>query len=161
AARTMRFGPVVLGRATKHPSLGGAARIMPADAEPWIELREFDHCETSPLAFRAMVALLDTWTGDDQTEAINYADRLLSHWPDAVRLAPWSWCKAAAKGAVLPTWRLVRALQLTTRHLSKGTVNLAQLAHRAKLDHITELDIPSYSQFQELSFLYHRPITFP
>ena len=60
-----------------------------------------------------------------------------------------------------PTWPLVRALQLTTDHLSKGTVNLAQLAHHAKLDHITELEIPAYSDFQELSFLYHRPETFP
>ena len=60
-----------------------------------------------------------------------------------------------------PSWLLVRALQLTTDHLSKGTVNLAHLAQHAKLDLITELEIPSYSDFQELSFLYHRPDAFP
>jgi len=108
-----------------------------------------------------MVALLDTWPGADQAAAIEYADRLLNEWPDAVRIAPWSWCKAASKGTVQPSWQLVRALQLTTNHLSKGTVSLARLAHHAKLDHITELEIPLYSDFQEISFLYHRPETFP
>jgi Ran GTPase-activating protein (RanGAP) involved in mRNA processing and transport len=134
---------------------------MPADTEYWIELTEFDHCEPSALAFRAIVALLDTWPADDQAAAIGYADKLLSKWPDSVRLAPWSWCKAASKGAVQPTWQLVRALQLTTNHLSKGTVNLVRLAHHASLEHITELEVPFYSDFQELSFLYHRPEAFP
>jgi hypothetical protein len=85
---------------------------MPVDNEQWTELTEFDHCAPSPLAFRAMVALLDTWAGDDQAAAINYADALLSRWSDAVRLAPWSWCKAAARRAVPPTWPLVSALYL-------------------------------------------------
>ena len=134
---------------------------MPVDNEQWTELTEFDHCSPSPLAFRAIVALLDTWAGDDQAAAINYANALLTRWPDAVRLAPWSWCKAAARGAVPPSWPLARDLQLTTDHLSKGTVNLALLAQHAKLDHITELKIPAYSDFQELSFLYHRPEAFP
>ncbi len=107
------------------------------------------------------MALLDTWPGDDQAEAINHAAALLSGWPDAARRAPWSWCKAAARGAVLPTWPLVRTLQLTADHLSKGTVDLARLARRVRLDHITELEIPPYSDFQELSFLYHRPDAFP
>jgi hypothetical protein len=134
---------------------------MPVDREQWTELTEFEHCAPGLLAFRALVALLDTWAGDDRAAAINHAESLLSNWPDAVRRAPWSWCKAAAKGAVPPTWPLVRALQLTTEHLSKGTVNLALLARHAKLDHITELEIPPYSDFQELSFLYHRPDAFP
>ena len=134
---------------------------MPADAQHWNELAEFEQCEPSPLAFRAMVALLDTWAGDDQAAAIAYADKLLAGWPDAVRLAPWSWCKAAARGDVPPTWHLARTLQLATPHLTKGTVDLAKLAHHAKLDHITELEIPPYSDFQELSFLYHRPDAFP
>jgi Ran GTPase-activating protein (RanGAP) involved in mRNA processing and transport len=134
---------------------------MPADTAHWLELKEFDQCEPSALAFRALVALLDTWSAEDQAAAIEYADKLLSKWPDAVRLAPWSWCKAASKGAVLPTWPLVRALQLTPNHLSKGTVDLARLARHAKLEHITELEIPFYSDFQELSFLYHHPETFP
>jgi Leucine-rich repeat (LRR) protein len=134
---------------------------MPADTEHWIELTEFDHCEPSALAFRALVALLDTWQADNQAAGIEYADKLLSKWPDAVRLAPWSWCKAASKGAVQPTWQLVRALQLKADHLSKGAVNLARLAHHANLTHITELEVPFYSDFQELSFLYHRPEAFP
>jgi hypothetical protein len=134
---------------------------MPADTARWFELKEFAHCEPSALAFRALVALLDTWPADDQAEAISYADELLSTWPDDVRLAPWSWCKAAAKGAVPPTWPLVRALQLQCSHLTKGTVNLARLAHRVSLEHITVLEVPSYPDFQELSFLYHRPETFP
>jgi hypothetical protein len=62
---------------------------------------------------------------------------------------------------VPPTWPLARALQLQPHHLTKGTVNLARLAHRASLAHITELDVPLYSDFQEISFLYHRPETFP
>ncbi|QEH34449.1 Leucine Rich repeats (2 copies) [Aquisphaera giovannonii] len=134
---------------------------MPAEADPWSELREFDLCEPSPLAFRAIVALLDTWTGGDRAGAIEYAGRLLSRWPDAVRLAPWSWCKAATKGAVPPTWRLARALQLESGHLIKGTIDLARLARRADLDHITELEIPRYSESPDLSLLHHRPQTFP
>jgi hypothetical protein len=134
---------------------------MPPDTAPWRELTEFAECEPSALAFRALVALLDTWPADDQAAAIAYADQLLSRWPDGVRLAPWSWCKAASAGAVPPTWPLARALQLKPHHLTKGTVNLARLAHRASLGHITELDVPLYSDFQEISFLYHRPETFP
>src|SRR5262245_51729205 len=134
---------------------------MPPDTAPWRELKEFAQCEPSPLAFRALVALLDIWPAEDQAAAIRYADEFLRTWPDGVRRAPWSWCKAASTGAVPPTWPLVRALQLNTHHLSKGTVDLARLARRASLEHITELDIPLYSDFQELSFLYHRPETFP
>jgi hypothetical protein len=134
---------------------------MPPDTTLWRELTEFAHCESSVLAFRAMVALLDTWPAADQAAAIAYADQLLSKWPEGVRLAPWSSCKAASAGVVPPTWPLVRALQLNPHHLTKGTVNLARLAHRASLEHITELEVPLYSDFQELSFLYHRPETFP
>jgi Ran GTPase-activating protein (RanGAP) involved in mRNA processing and transport len=133
---------------------------MPNSAH-WNELTEFEHCEPSEVAFRALIALLDTWPGDDQAFAIEHAETFLGTWPDAARVAPWSWCKAASKGSVLPTWRLVRALQLRSNHLSKGTVNLARLAHYADLQHITELEVPSYSNFQELSFVYHRPETFP
>src|SRR5215831_6501767 len=133
---------------------------MAADTAHLLELTEFAHCEPSALAFRALAALLDTWPGDDQAAAIAYADNLLSTWPDAVRLAPWSWCKAAATGAVPPTWPLVRALQLRSSHLTKGTVDLARVAHHASLEQITVLQVPFYSGFQELSFLYHRPEAF-
>ena len=40
--------------------------------------------------------------------------------------ASWSWCKAAARGDVLPTWHLARTLQLATTHLTKGTVEIAR-----------------------------------
>ena len=106
---------------------------MSADTAHWIELTEFAHYEPSALAFRALVALLDTWPADEQAAAIEYADKFLSKLPNAVRLAPWSWCTAASKGAVPPTWPLVRALKLTADHLTKGTVNLARLAHYASL----------------------------
>ena len=65
------------------------ANHMPADNQHWTELTEFDRCKPSALAFRAVVALLDTWPADDQAAAIEYADKLLTRWPDAVRLAPW------------------------------------------------------------------------
>lgn len=127
----------------------------------WQELQEFDHCPPSALAFRGLVSLLDTWPADGQAEAIAYADKLLSEWPDAVRVARWSWCKAASRGAVLPTWQLVRTLQLGSNHLTKGNVDLARLAHHASLQHVTELTLPRYSSFKELSLLYHRPELFP
>ena len=50
---------------------------MPAHTDHWLELTEFVHCEPSALAFRALVALLDTWPADDQAAAIDYADKLL------------------------------------------------------------------------------------
>ncbi len=134
---------------------------MPRDCEHWSELTDFAACEPSELAFRSLAALLDTWPDDDQAAAIEWADQLLSKWPDAARLAPWSWCKAASKGNAPATWPLVRALQLTTKHLTKGAVSLARLAHHASLERVTELELPPYSDFQELSFLYHRPETFP
>src|SRR5262245_14893847 len=148
--------------AYKAPHLRRAMEsIMPTDTAHWHELAEFAHCEPSALAFRALAALLDTWPGDDRPAATEYADELLSKWPDGDRRAPWSWCKAASAGAVPPAWPLVRALQLKPHHLTKGTVNLARLAHHASLEHITGLAIPSYSTYPELSFLYHHPETFP
>jgi hypothetical protein len=134
---------------------------MPAPAEHWNELAKFETSEPGPLAFRALVALLDTWPGDDQAAAIEVADKLLSKWPDDVRLAPWSWCKAASKGVAPATWRLVRALQLGSGHLTKGRVSLTRLARRANLEHITELVLPRYSDDRELSLLYHCPGMFP
>ncbi|QDU73558.1 Leucine Rich repeats (2 copies) [Bremerella volcania] len=127
----------------------------------WQELKQLNHGPPSELAFRALLALLDTWPPDDQAEPLAYADKFLSQWPDAVRAAPWSLCKAASRGTVLPTWQLVRTLRLSSNHLTKGTVDLAQLAHHASLEHITELNLPRYSSFHELSFLYHRAERFP
>jgi Leucine Rich repeat len=129
--------------------------------DAWAELAEFEQCEPSPLAFRALVGLLETWPGDDRADAIEAAGKILQSWPDSARLAPWSWCKAVARGTIMPTWQLVRGVQLMPGHLGKGKVDLARLAHFADLSHITELEIPTYSDFQEVSFLYHRPQTFP
>jgi hypothetical protein len=50
-------------------------------------LPEFAHCETNALAFRALVALLDAWPGDDQSPAIAYADKLLPRGPMPFDLA--------------------------------------------------------------------------
>jgi hypothetical protein len=51
---------------------------MSADTDHWIELAEFEHCEPSALAFRAIVALLDTWPAADQTavEIVESSERL-------------------------------------------------------------------------------------
>ncbi len=127
----------------------------------WKELQSFGQCEPSPLAFRALAALLDTWPDDDQAAAFEYAKQLLNNWPDPCRLAPWSWCKAASRGATQRSWTLARALQLESGHLSKGNVDLVRLAHYVTLEHITELELPFYSDSQELSLVYHRPETFP
>ena len=129
-------------------------------ADAWKELKEFNDCEPSALAFRAMVGLLDSWPTSDQAEAIVYAEQLLHEWPDAVRVAPWSWCKAASRGIVHPTWQLVRSLELSSGHLTKKPVDLNRLAHNASLQHITELELSKYSDFKELSVLYHRPELF-
>lgn len=134
---------------------------MPKVTESWVELKEFEHCQSSPLAFRAIAALLDSWPDNDRAKAIAYVEKLLIGWPDGDRLAPWSWCKAASRGNVPPSWPLVRALQLRGHHLSKGGVDLARLAHFADLTRITVLELPRYSSFQEISFLFHRPETFP
>ena len=131
------------------------------NTEYWNELKEFECCKRSELAFRALVALLDTWPAGDQAEAIARADQILSQWPDAVRVAPWSWCKAASKGIVLPTWQLVRSLQLNSGHLTKGEIDLVRLANHAPLEHISKLEIPTFSDFKELSLLHHRPDLFP
>lgn len=48
------------------------------DSDPWLELNELAQCEPSGVAFRALVALLDTWPGEGQAAAIEHANRLLS-----------------------------------------------------------------------------------
>lgn len=134
---------------------------MPANSPNWNELRQFWSCEPSELAFRALGGLLESWSGPDSAEARNFAAEILADWPDATRSAAWSWCKAAARGQLLCAWPLVRALHLKPSHLSKGTVELAQLAANADLSQITELTVPADSDFRELSFLYHYPEMFP
>lgn len=131
------------------------------DHSSWRELQTFAQCEPSALAFRALAALLETWSGADQAAALEHAGRLLASWPDEMRLAPWSWCKAVCRGDVPPAWPLVRALQLTATHLTKGDLDLARLAQQAPLGHITALTLPSWSDFAELSLLHHRPELFP
>lgn len=131
------------------------------NSELWTELETFRSCEPSELAFRALMGLLDTWPTEEKEKAIGIASELIASWPDSNRIAPWSWCQAASRGHVEPTWSLVRALELTSGHLTKETVDLARIASFASLDQITELEIPSYSKFHELSFLYHRPELFP
>jgi len=133
---------------------------MNPDTDCWDELREFGTCEPSALAFRSIAALLETWPNDDAEEALAYAEQLLSDWPDVLRVAPWSWCRAASKGDVPSTWPLVRSLELSSDHLSKGEVDVARVAHYAPVDHISELQLSGYSSFRKLSYLYHRPDQF-
>ena len=134
---------------------------MDTSRECWDELRSLESAEPSSLAFRALIGLLDTWPAEDGAAAVAFADQFLAHWPDEARVAPWSWCKAASRGVVPVWWRLIRSLDLRPGHLTKRSVDLARLACRADLGHITELAIPPYSEFQEVSFLYHRPEVFP
>jgi len=134
---------------------------MPTETPDWAELRGFERCEPGPLAFRALAGLLETWPGDDQAAALEAAERLLEDWPDDARLAPWSWCRAAARGHVPLTWGLVRNLQLVSEHLTKKHVRLSRLARHASLAGITHLTIPKYSDDHEISLLYYRPESFP
>lgn len=129
--------------------------------DSWQELKGFEGCEPTESAFRALVAALETWQGDDFEDAVVYADQLLSQWPDNVRVAPWSWCRAAALGIAPITWKLVRSLRLQSGHLTKDPVDLAWLADTADLRHITELQLPEHSNSKYLSLLYHRPNLFP
>lgn len=129
--------------------------------DAWSELRGFERIAPSPLAFRALGGLLETWAGPDQSEAVAEASRILETWPDATRLAPWSWCKAASLGARLAAWPLVRALQLVPEHLTKSPVNLARLAHYVDLSAITELRLPRSSGHHELALLALHPYRFP
>ena len=43
---------------------------MPKLSESWSELKAFDSVPPGELAFRAIVALLETWQGNDQAKAI-------------------------------------------------------------------------------------------
>jgi hypothetical protein len=90
------------------------------------ELHELLAEEPSELAFRAVCALLDTWPGD-ATDALRRAGAALASWPDGFRLAPWSWCRPAARGERKPTWQLVRAVQVCSAHLGCEPVLLREV----------------------------------
>ncbi len=51
----------------------------------WAELRDALGEEPGELAFRAVASILDTWPGDDISEALSFADERLSSWPDETR----------------------------------------------------------------------------
>jgi Ran GTPase-activating protein (RanGAP) involved in mRNA processing and transport len=112
----------------------------------WIELHEILTELPSPLTFRALIALLDTWPADDANEAIQVAERALSAWPDQDRLAPWSWGWALAMGYTKPTWRLVRRIEMESNHLGRLEIPLSKVGGREELQAITELFLGSYTE---------------
>src|SRR5689334_14958593 len=81
--------------------------------EPEIEgeISELLGATPSPLAFRALVSILDTSSEVDD-DVLAWCDEALSAWPDETRQAPRSWLCALCEGFVKPTWRLVRTMQL-------------------------------------------------
>ena len=75
------------------------------------ELAEILAGPPSALAFRALVAVLEAWPGEDGDEAYAAAGRGLEAWPDECRQAPSSWCRV--QGPPRRYWPLVRAADWT------------------------------------------------
>src|SRR4051794_40389031 len=92
------------------------------------------------LTFRAVCSALDTWPwpGDDQEEAVAFAERARAGWPDEARVAPWSWLCAAAAGEDKPTWRLELA-GLTHLDVSSNRLTARGIAALARSPHLTNL----------------------
>ena len=99
---------------------------------------------------------------DRAAARIAYADGLLTNWPDAVRLAPWSWCKAASTGRRAADLAVGPRPATETQpphqgHRQPGCV----VSLRRALNTLPRWRSRVTRDFQELSFLYHRPETFP
>lgn len=126
----------------------------------WAELRELLAEPSSPLTFRALLALLDTWPGEQQKQAIQTAAIHLEKWPDRDRVAPWTTAWALALGHTKPTWELVRRVELDNGDSSslyrpgcfRNRVSFPKLAGRAELRSVAELCLDRFARGATVAF---------
>ena len=127
----------------------------------WIELRDALGEEPGELAFRAVASILDTWPGDDTKEALSFADMRLSSWPDESRVAPWSWCCAAARGESPPSLALARTWRTWSDHLGCEVVSLWDFADRSFLRSVSRLEIGARHEVPSIGPLHENPSRWP
>ena len=130
-------------------------------SEEWQELRSFEREAPTLIAFRALLGLLEAWSGDDFEDAFIEAERLLEAWPDEIRRAPWSLAKAVTKGHSVRAWPLVRSVALSSRSATKSAVSLAKLCESGHGTELREVILPSYTDHPDISYLHHRPTALP
>jgi hypothetical protein len=136
--------------------------IMATESEAaWTELIEALAEEPGELAFRAVASILDTWPGPDAVQAFALASDRLATWPDEARLAPWTWCVAAANGELPPSMALARALRTWSGHDGCDAVQLHELGDSAFLRSITHFEIGAYDGITSFEPLYENPDRWP
>jgi hypothetical protein len=123
----------------------------------WAELNDALAEEPAELSFRAVASIVDTWPGPDAPEAIAFAAERLASWPDETRLAPWTWCLAAAKGETPASLALARAVRTWSGHDGCDAVQLPEFADQPFLGSITRLELGAYDCVTKLEPLYENP----
>lgn len=123
----------------------------------WAELNDVLSEEPGELSFRAVASILDTWPGSDAAHAFAFASESLASWPDEARLAPWTWCVAAANGETPPSMALARAVRTWSGRDGCDAVQLPEFADQPFLGSITRLEIGAYDGVTSLEPLYENP----
>jgi Ran GTPase-activating protein (RanGAP) involved in mRNA processing and transport len=102
-------------------------------------LRGVLHDPPSAQGWLRICDLFASWPERDGLRVgLDYAVGLLDGWPDALRLAPRGWCRRLLAAQDLPpTWRLARAVSLTSRELTDH--ELAALASHGAMSSISVL----------------------
>ena len=92
---------------------------------------------------------------------LSFADERLSSWPDETRVAPWSWCCAAARGESSPSLALARTWRTWSDHLGCEAVSLRDFADRPFLRSVTRLEIRAHDELPSIGPLHEHPSRWP
>jgi Leucine-rich repeat (LRR) protein len=103
--------------------------------------------EPSPLAFRALASLIDTWSGPaaERAEVLAEVAERLRGWDDKHRQAPFSWAIAQLEGHEVPSFSLARSVALRDRGVPDSRpLDIEALGGRLDGAAITHLDVPEW-----------------
>ena len=119
---------------------------MATQSDPcWAVLLDSLGEEPSELAFRAVASILDTWPGPDASAALSFAGERLDSWPDDVRVAPWTWCCAAASRARPASLMLARTVRNRSNQCGCEPIPLSEFCNHPFVRSLTRLEIePRY-----------------
>lgn len=127
----------------------------------WAELRTALAERPGELAFRAVASILDTWPGEDGNEALEFASERLQSWPDAVRVASWTWCCAAANGALPASLHLARTVRNSSLQCGCEPIPLTEFRDHPFLRSITSLESGPLAEEPSLGPLIEEPGRWP
>ncbi len=99
-------------------------------------------------AWRDLCAMLEQWEDEDDLEArvLPIVDEMLTGWDDTLRSAPSYWVDPLLDGEHVPHFKIVRALDLRSKHLVLEDAEL--LAESPELQNIHRLNL-AYNGLQD------------